>query len=242
MDVNDQSNAQAIARMQSDERLRRVADEFVARSCEHRYSYNFSWLGRPVIQYPQDLVALQEIIWTERPQLIVETGIAHGGSTVFYASMLELLGGNGRVVAVDIDIRPHNRTAIEQHPFSRRIKLIEGSSVNQHVVEQVRAAAHGIDNVMVVLDSNHTHEHVLHELELYSPLVKAGQHIVVFDTIIEQLPPEALGERPWGRGNSPHTAVQEFLRHNHRFVVDVQREAKLLISVAPGGYLRCIKD
>lgn len=228
--------------MQSDERLRLAADEFVARSCEHRYSYNFSWLGRPVIQYPQDLVALQEIIWTERPQLIVETGIAHGGSTVFYASMLELVGGAGRVVAVDIDIRPHNRAAIEQHSFSRRIQLIEGSSVDQHVVEQVRAAAHGIANVMLVLDSNHTREHVLHELELYSPLVKAGQHIVVFDTIIEQLPPEALGERPWGRGNSPHTAVQEFLRHNDRFVVDVQREAKLLISVAPGGYLRCIKD
>ena len=114
--------------------------------------------------------------------------------------------------------------------------------MDQHVVEQVRAAAHGIANVMLVLDSNHTREHVLHELELYSPLVKAGQHIVVFDTIIEQLPPEALGERPWGRGNSPHTAVQEFLRHNDRFVVDVQREAKLLISVAPGGYLRCIKD
>src|SRR5579864_1983650 len=236
------AGAAAIARMNADERLTDAAAEFVARSCEHRYSYNFTWLGRPVIQYPQDLIALQEIIWAERPELIVETGVAHGGSAIFYASMLALAGGAGRVLAIDIDIRPHNRDAIERHPLAGRIELIEGSSIDERVVGRVHAAARGIPKVMVVLDSNHTHDHVRRELELYSPLVKTGQHLIVFDTVIERLPQHIIGERPWGRGNNPLTAVQEFLQRNDRFVVDAEREAKLLISVAPGGYLRCIRD
>jgi cephalosporin hydroxylase len=242
MSIDNPTNAEARSQMATDARFAEIADEFMVRSCEHRYSYNFSWLGRPVIQYPQDLVALQEIIWSERPQLIVETGIAHGGSTIFYASILELLGGDGTVVAVDVDIRPHNRAAIETHPLQKRIMLIQGSSVDEAVVEQVRRKAHGSKRVLVVLDSNHTHDHVLKELELYSPLVKTGGHLVVLDTIIERLPPDVIGQRPWGRGNNPMTAVKAFLQHNDRFVIDVEREQKLLISVAPSGYLRCVKD
>lgn len=226
----------------ADQHLADIADEFMISSCERRYSYNFTWLGRPVIQYPQDLIALQEIIWSERPQLIVETGVAHGGATIFYASMLELLGGDGKVVGVDIDIRANNRVAIESHPLSRRIALLEGSSVEESVVQQVTQRAQGCDRVLVVLDSNHSHAHVLRELELYSPLVREGNHLVVLDTIVERLSPTALGYREWGPGNSPLTAVQEFLKRTDRFVVDEQLERTLLISVAPSGYLRCIKD
>lgn len=242
MSNENPSSAEAIAKMASDSRLVAVAEEFVVRSCEHRYSYNFTWLGRPVIQYPQDLIALQEIIWHERPDLIVETGIAHGGSAIFFASMLELLAQNGEVVAIDVDIRAHNRAAIEAHPLSNRISLLQGSSVDEAIVHKVHTKSQGRKRVLVVLDSDHTHEHVLRELELYSPLVKAGSHLIVMDTVIEHLPASVIGQRAWGPGNNPMTAVREFLRRNDRFVVDSQLEAKLLISVAPGGYLRCMKD
>lgn len=232
----------AVEAMHADETLAAAAREFVVRSCEHRYSYNFSWLGRPIIQYPQDLIALQEIIWADKPDLIVETGIAHGGSAIFYASLLQLLGGDGRVVAIDIDIRRHNREAIERHPVAGRIVLLEGSSVDPQIVDAVRDQARGRSRVMVVLDSLHTHEHVRAELAAYAPLVRRGAHLVVLDTVIEQLPERVIGDRPWGPGDNPLTAVQEFLRSNDRFVRDREIEDKLLISVAPSGYLRCVKD
>jgi cephalosporin hydroxylase len=224
------------------QRLNEIADEFMVLSCKTRYSYNFTWLGRPVIQYPQDLIALQEIIWTDRPQLIVETGVAHGGATIFYASILELLGGSGTVLGIDVEIKPHNREAIESHPLARRIVLMEGDSTDQRVAAAVREKATQCDRVLVVLDSNHTYRHVLTEMELYSPLVRRGGHLVVLDTIVEKLPEEVIGERPWGRGNNPMTAVQEFLKQSDRFVVDNELEQTLLISVAPSGYLRCVKD
>lgn len=228
--------------MHADETLAAAAREFMVRSCEHRYSYNFTWLGRPIIQYPQDLMALQEIIWADQPDLIVETGIAHGGSAIFYASLLQLLGGDGRVVAIDIDIRRHNLEAIERHPLAERIVLLEGSSVAPEIVAAVQAQARGRSRVMVVLDSLHTHEHVRAELAAYSPLVRRGGHLVVLDTVIDQLPERVIGDRPWGPGDNPMTAVQEFLRSNSRFVRDREVEDKLLISVAPSGYLRCVKD
>ena len=211
-----------IAAMAADAGFRRLSREWFDASCRHRYSYHFTWLGLPVIQYPQDIVALQEIIWRTRPELVVETGIARGGSLVLHASMLELLGGRGRVVGVDIDIRPHNRAALESHPLARRIVLIEGSSVDPDVAQQVHRLARGLHSVLVVLDSNHTHVHVARELELYSPLVRPGG--------------------PWGPGNNPRTAVHAFLAANDRFVVDSEMEAKLALTVAPGGYLRCVKD
>lgn len=211
-------------------------------STTRRYSYQFTWLGRPIIQYPQDLVAMQEIIWQVRPQLIVETGIAHGGSLVFYASMLQLLGGEGRVLGIDIDIRTHNRQAIESHPLAGRIEMIEGSSIDPAIVRRVheRAAAHG--PVLVVLDSNHTHQHVLAELAAYSPLVTEGSYVVVFDTVVEDMPAGSFPDRPWDKGNNPKTAVREFLAANPRFAIDRDIETRLQITVAPDGYLKCLAD
>lgn len=211
-------------------------------SARHRYSYNFTWLGRPIIQYPSDVLALQEIIWKVKPDLIIETGVAHGGSIIFYASMLELLAGDGRVVGIDIDIRQHNRAEIEHHPMSKRITLLEGSSTSDVIVAQVSKLAHDRKRVMVILDSSHTHEHVLQELDLYSPLVCKDSYLIVLDTIVEDMDENAFPDRPWGKGNNPRTAVTEFLRRNDRFQIDHDIEAKLLITVAPDGYLKCVKD
>ncbi|WP_443190532.1 cephalosporin hydroxylase family protein [Pseudomonas indica] len=210
---------------------------------EYKYSYNFSWLGRPIIQYPQDILAMQELVWRIQPDLIIETGIAHGGSLILFASLLELnaaCGGpaDARVLGIDIDIRPHNREAIEAHPMSRRISMIQGSSIAPEVIAQVKAAAQGRKRVMVSLDSNHTHDHVLAELEAYAPLVSSGSYCVVFDTVIEDTPEAYCGDRPWKPGNSPKTAVHEFLKMHPDFHIDRRMDAKLLISVAPEGYLR----
>lgn len=224
------------------ERLGRVAQDFMLLSCETRYSYNFTWLGRPVIQYPQDLIALQQIIWSYRPEVILETGVAHGGATIFYASMLELLGATGTVIGVDVDIRAHNRRAIESHPLARRISLIQGDSAHPGTATEVRRRVQGRQRVLVVLDSNHTRDHVLAELELYSPMVRSGGHLVVLDTIVEWLPKHVIGDRPWAQGNNPMTAVAEFLQRTDRFVVDRELENTLLITAAPSGYLRCVKD
>jgi cephalosporin hydroxylase len=229
-----------IAGMAADPRMSAAAREFFLRTCEHRYSYNFSWLGRPIIQYPQDLMAMQEIIWAVQPRLIVETGVAHGGSLIFYASMLELCGGDGRVLGIDIEIRPHNRQALEQHPLFKRIALIEGSSTDDAVARRVQEQCR--PPVLVVLDSNHTHAHVLRELQLYAPLVTRGSYLVVFDTVVDDMPASAFPDRPWGPGNNPRTAVRAFLETTDRFVVDQEMADKLLITVAPGGYLKCVKD
>ena len=234
-----QENATA---MGSDAGIRELSRDWIVATAPYKYTYNFSWMGRPVIQFPQDLLAMQEIIWRTKPDLIVETGIAHGGSMVFYASMLELLGGRGSVIGIDIEIRPHNRAAIESHPMARRITLVEGPSTDEGTVRHVKELARGYDRVLVALDSNHTYDHVLRELELYSPLVRRGGYLVVFDTVVEEMPAEAFSNRPWGPGNNPMTAVREFLGVNDRFVVDEEVENKLLISVAPSGYLRCIRD
>lgn len=206
-----------------------------------KYSYNFSWLGRPIIQYPQDIMAMQELIWQVKPDLIIETGIAHGGSLIFYASMLELLGGDGRVIGIDLDIREHNRVEIEKHPMFKRITMFEGSSTDNGIVERVKDLAKDKKSVMVVLDSNHTHEHVLEELKIYSPFVTVGSYCVVFDTIVEDLPDDFFSDRPWGKGDNPKTAVHEFLKENDSFEIDYIIENKLLITVAPDGYLKRIK-
>ncbi len=229
-----------IQAMASDPQVKRAAKDFLLHAARHKYTYAFSWLGRPIIQLPQDIVAVQELIWKTKPDLIVETGTAHGGGLVFYASMLELLGGDGHVVG--IDIRPHNRAAIEAHPMFKRITMIEGSSTDQTVVAKVRELAAGKRRVMVVFASLHTHEHVLAELKLYSPLVTKGSYLVVFDTVIEDMPEDAFPDRPWGKGNNPKTAVWEFLKTTDRFVIDKDIQNKLLITFAPDGYLKCVKD
>jgi len=216
--------------------------DWICRTARFKYTYNFSWLGRPIIQFPQDIIAMQEIIWQVKPELIIETGIAHGGGLIFYASMLELIGGDGLVLGIDIDIREHNRIEIEKHPMFKRITMIQGSSTDEDVVKQVYDLARGRKPVLVALDSNHTHAHVLRELQLYSPLVTKGSYLVVFDTIIEDMPDDFFPNRPWRKGNNPKTAVWEFLKTNDRFEIDKDIENKLLITVAPDGYLLCIKD
>jgi cephalosporin hydroxylase len=240
LDTRSPLDEAAIEAMAADAGMAASTDDFMRRSIDHRYSYNFSWLGVPIIQYPQDVMALQEIIWSDRPDLIIETGVAHGGSAVLFASMLELIG-HGSVIAIDIDIRPHNRAVIEAHPLAKRIVLIEGSSTDAKVVAAVAERALAAKSVLLVLDSNHTHEHVARELDLYSGFVKRGGHIAVLDTIVERLPGPFPG-RPWGPGNSPGSAVADFIAKNGRFVVDKILNDKLLITVAPGGYLRCVKD
>lgn len=220
--------------------LRKAADNFNLESNIAQYSYNFSWMGRPIIQYPQDMIAMQELIWEIKPDLIIETGIAHGGSILFYASMLELIG-KGEVLGIDIDIREHNREEIEKHPMFKRVRMLQGSSLSQEMIDQVKAIAAGHQKVMVLLDSNHTHDHVLRELELYSPFVSVGSYLVVFDTIVEFMPDGYLPNRPWGKGDNPWSAAQAFLKTHPEFEIDRSIDNKLLISVAPEGYLKRVR-
>jgi cephalosporin hydroxylase len=218
-----------------------------------KYSYHFESFGRPIIQYPQDIVAMQELIWEIKPDLIIETGIAHGGSLILSASMLSLLdycdsieqgtmldpnSPRRRVLGLDIDIREHNREAIEAHPMSNRIDMIQGSSIDPEIIAQVHEAASGYERILVCLDSNHTHEHVLEELEAYAPLVTKDSYCVVFDTIVEDMSADMFPDRPWGPGNNPKTAVWEYLKHHTEFEIDKSIQNKLLITVAPDGYLK----
>jgi cephalosporin hydroxylase len=242
MESFEDRNRKLAEQMHGDTKLDDVTRDWFGRVSRYEYSYHFTWLGRPIIQFPQDIVATQEILWSVKPDLVIETGVARGGSLILSASILELVGGPGEVLGIDIDIRPHNRVEIEKHPLAKRISLLQGSSVDPALVEQVRARARGKERVMVFLDSNHTHEHVLRELQMYSPLVTKGSYLVVFDTVIERMPPSFVEDRPWGPGNNPMTALREFMSKNDRFVLDHDIENKLLISVAPGGYLKCIKD
>jgi len=230
-----------IEKMAHSQNIQDIVFNWVIATAKFKYSYNFTWLGRPIIQFPQDMIAIQEIIWQVKPDLIIETGIAHGGSLIFYASILELIGGKGEVLGIDIDIREYNKVEIEKHPMFKRITMIEGSSVDENIAKQVYDFASGKQNILVCLDSMHTHDHVLKELKLYSPLVTKGSYLVVFDTVIEDMPEDFFPDRPWGKGNNPKTAVWKFLKTNDCFVVDKEIEDKLLITVAPDGYLQCIK-
>lgn len=237
--------------------LASAANLFMTASTKPKYSYNFHWMGRPIIQYPQDIVAMQEIIWQVRPDLIIETGIAHGGSLIFSASMLALLDltdaidskasfnpgeSQRKVLGIDIDIRQHNREAIDAHPMSRFIQTIQGSSIDGDTIQQVQAIAGSYQRILVCLDSNHTHEHVLAELEAYAPLTSKGSYCVVFDTIIEDLPAHMYPDRPWGLGDNPKTAVWEYLKTHPEFAIDHSIDKKLQITVAPDGYLKRIDD
>ncbi|WP_229376408.1 cephalosporin hydroxylase family protein [Fibrella aquatilis] len=234
-----QERAERVAAYADNVELKAAADTFNVVSNRDQYSYNFSWMGRPIIQYPQDMIAMQELIWEIKPDLIIETGIAHGGSLIYYASLMELIG-KGEVLGIDIDIREHNRREIEAHPMFKRIQMIQGSAIDEDLVAEVARRAEGKQTVMVCLDSNHTHDHVLRELELYAPFVTVGSYCVVFDTIVEDMPKGAY-DRPWDVGNNPKTAVWEYLKTNDNFEIDHQIDNKLLISVAPEGYLKRVK-
>lgn len=227
----------AIAAMAADEDLRSLSRQFLMAAGRHRRSYQFTWLGLPIIQLPEDILILQELVWQTQPEVVVETGVARGGSVVFHASLLSLLGGEREVVGVDVDIRPHNRARIEGHPLARLIHLIEGSSIAPEVVAAVKRRVGG-RRAVVVLDSLHTHDHVLAELRAYADLVTPGSYLVVLDTVIENVPKELFPDRPWGPGNNPRTAVRAFLREDARFVVDRDYSDKLLASAAPDGILR----
>jgi len=226
---------------QCSDEFKNLGVNFIEKTLDSKYSYNFSWMGRPIIAYPQDMIAMQEIIWEIQPDLIIETGVAHGGSIVYYASLLELIGNNGIVIGIDIDIRKHNRELIEAHPMSKRIHLIEGSSTSDTVFNEVMKIANQKSKILICLDSNHTHDHVLKELQLYAPLASINSYCIVFDTVIEHISKEYTWNRPWGVGNNPGTAVNEFIKHNSDFIIDENIQNKLLITVAPGGYLKRIK-
>ena len=234
-------NRTLTAAMAADEDLKAVTADWMTSATPYEYTYHFTWLGLPIIQYPQDMLAVQEIVWSVKPQLIIETGIDRGGSLIYSASLLQLIGGDGVVVGIDVDIREPNRRAIEAHPLAHRIRMIEGSAIDPEVVAQAAAFKKAGGGVVVLLDSHHTHDHVLRELELYSPLVEAGGYIVVFDTIIEHMPSGSYPDRDWDIGNNPATAVDAFLSGSDRFEVDRDIDAKLLISMAPGGYLKCVR-
>ncbi|MFM9910515.1 MAG: cephalosporin hydroxylase family protein [Chitinophagaceae bacterium] len=229
-----------IALQGKNQKLLEASGKFIEETILAGYSYNFTWMGRPIIQYPQDMVAMQEIIWEVQPDLIIETGIAHGGSVIYYASILELIG-KGEVLGIDIDIREHNRIEIERHPMSKRIKMLQGSAISEQIIEQVKPFAAGKNKVMVCLDSNHTHAHVLKELELYAPFVTVGSYLVAFDTIVEDLPAGLYTDRPWSVGDNPKTAVYEFLKGSEDFIINHEIDNKLLVSVAPSGYLKRVK-
>ena len=236
-----QAVMQNVLEQGKDEELLELGKQWVRETMNKKFIYNFTWMGRPIIQHPHDTIALQELIWSVKPDLIIETGIAHGGSVIFSASMLELLGGDREVIAVDIDIRKHNRDEIEKHPMFKRIKLIEGSSTDQSTVDKVYKLAEGRKNIMVILDSNHTHDHVMKELELYSPFVSVNSYLVVFDTWVEDVPENYYPDRPWDKGNNPKTAVWEFIKNDDSFIIDKSIEHKLVITLAPDGYLKRVK-
>lgn len=234
-----QEVAKNLNNLGSDKELANLTKKWFQAASKHDYSYNFKWMGRPIIQYPQDMVALQEIIWETKPDVIVETGIAHGGSVLFNASMLQMLGGDHRkVIAVDIDIREHNKKEIEKSHLNSMLTMIEGSSIDADIIAKIKAEIPEGSRVMVQLDSNHTHEHVLEELRAYAPLTTKGCYCVVLDGIVEDMPEEFVIDRPWGIGNNPKTATHAYLKENSAFEIDQTYNDKLLITVAPDGYLK----
>ena len=230
-------NEQIIKKMNKDKDLKKISSEFYNKSAKHEYSYHFTWLGRPIIQYPQDLIALQEIIWLTKPDLIIETGIARGGSLIFSASILEMIG-KGQVLGIDIDIREHNKQEIKNHKLFKRISMFEGSSIDKKIVKKVHQFAKGKKNILLLLDSLHTHKHVLEELNLYSNLIKKNNYIIVYDTIVNDMPKNSFKNRPWDKKNNPKTAVKEFLSKNNKFIIDKEIENKLLITSCPDGFLK----
>lgn len=248
--------AQNIKGLGEDKDVQALSRIWVREISPHKYAYNFRWLGRPAIQFPQDQIALQELIWQIKPDLIIETGIAHGGSLTFSASMLALLDmtdaieaglsidpklSKRKVLGLDIDIRPHNKAAIEEHPMASRIQMIQGSSIDPKIIHQVHEIARDYKKILVCLDSNHTHEHVLAELQAYAPLTSKDSYCIVYDTAVEDMPATLAGDRPWGPGNNPKTALWEYLKTHPEFEIDKSIENKLLITVAPDGYLKRVK-
>tara|TARA_Y100001949_G_C15987982_1_gene331492 strand:+ start:2929 stop:3657 length:729 start_codon:yes stop_codon:yes gene_type:complete len=236
----DERNKKFEKTMSKDVEFKKLSQRWFDISLKYEYPYHFTWLGRPIIQYPQDILIIQELIWKIKPDLVIETGIARGGSLIFTASILELIG-KGNVIGIDVDIRKHNREEIEKHPMFKRIKMIEGSSIDKKIVKKIFKLAERKKKILVLLDSSHTHSHVLEELKSYSPLVNKGSYVVVFDTVLEDMPKNSFPNRPWDKGDNPKTAVKEFVKKSNRFKIDVDIERKLMITSNPSGFLKCVK-
>tara|TARA_B100001013_G_C24621753_1_gene447493 strand:+ start:2155 stop:2883 length:729 start_codon:yes stop_codon:yes gene_type:complete len=236
----DERNKKFEKTMSKDVEFKKLSQRWFDISLKYEYPYHFTWLGRPIIQYPQDILIIQELIWKIKPDLVIETGIARGGSLIFTASILELIG-KGNVIGIDVDIRKHNREEIEKHPMFKRIKMIEGSSIDKKIVKKIFKLAERKKKILVLLDSSHTHSHVLEELKSYSPLVNKGSYVVVFDTVLEDMPKNSFPNRPWDKGDNPKTAVKEFVKKSNRFKIDVDMERKLMITSNPSGFLKCVK-
>jgi len=234
-------NSKFIKKMSNDTKLLQNSKSWLDRAFDYEYVYHFRWLGRPIIQLPQDMIAVQELIWKTKPDIIIETGIARGGSLIFYASILEMIG-HGKIIGIDIDIRKHNRKEIENHQLFKRITMLEGSSIDENIITKIKEIIKSKKKIMVLLDSNHSEKHVLAELEKYSHFVKKNSYLVIFDTMMENMKTHHFHNRPWNHGNNPRTAVWKFLKKNKRFIIDKNIQNKLLITSCPDGYLKCIKN
>ena len=240
----EQEKKARIESHKNDLKAQSLAKKFVVQSYYNQYTYNFSWMGLPIIQFPQDIVILQELIWEQKPDLIIETGVARGGSLVFYASLMELIG-SGRIVGVDVEIRKHNREAIEKHPMAHRIKLIEGSSIEKSTIKEIDSEVNNAKKIIVFLDSKHTHDHVLSELRLYQSFVSKGSYLVVFDTTAQTLDEDILEDlsksyrfKPWGKNSNPHSAITEFLKNNTNFEIEDFWHNKAMITNCFEGFLK----
>lgn len=236
-----QLNEQAAHEMSQDKELQAEALDVLVKADRHRWIHQGTWFGEPLLNLPQDMFAIQDIIWRTRPDFIIEVGVAWGGGMLFESMLLEILGGQ-KVIGVDIFI-PHDlRKRLMGHgKLSERLVLIEGDSTSADTLLKIREVIGGAKKIMVMLDSNHTHEHVLGELRAYAPFVEKGQYLICGDTIVEYMPPQLHVNRPWGPGNNPATAVREFLQETDRFVVDEKIDQRLLFSCHPGGYLQAVK-
>jgi len=232
----------SVLSMSRDRKLLKQARNVLIEADHYYWIHQANWFGEPTLKLPQDMLALQEIIFQTRPKFIIELGVAWGGSLLFYATLMKVLGGQ-RVIGVDIympdDLRQRLADVTE---VSDKILLIEGSSIERDTLDRIHEEVNHCLETMVILDSNHTHDHVISELRLYNSLVGKGSYMVCEDTIIESIPEQKHRPRPWGPGNNPKTAVLEFLRENDRFVIDESIDRKLLLTCMPGGFLKCIKD
>jgi cephalosporin hydroxylase len=230
-------NQKAAKEMQRNNRLLSKAKNVLIKADRYRWLHQNSWMGEPLLNLPQDMFALQEIIYRTKPDYIIETGVAWGGSLLFSASMLELMGGK-KVIGIDIYIPKNLRSRLAKSArlFSR-IKLVTGSSTDCSTIEKVKKIIGNCKKVVVILDSFHTHDHVLEELRSYAPFVGKGFYLICGDTIVESIPAQGHRPRPWGPGNNPATALKEFLKTKKRFLVDRDIDAKLLFTCHPGGYI-----
>ena len=225
-----------IKKIKKNKKFNKSSRNWALLASEMKYHYNFSWFGLPIIKFPNDMLVMQEIIWKVKPDVIIETGIARGGSLIFFASLMKLIKKNGKVIGIDIDIREKNKKAIQKHFLYKNIKLLQGSSTSDEIRENLKKYVTR-KKVLVVLDSMHTEKHVLNELEIYSKLVSKNSYLIVQDTFVELFPKNHFKNRPWSKGNNPMTAVKKFLNKNKNYSIDETISAKIGITENPMGYL-----